>query len=44
MQEKSNISKLRWCTQLQAMGYVRATAQNPVKGDNNPKQLSLSKS
>jgi hypothetical protein len=37
-------SNLRWRTPLQAMGYVRATARNSVKGDNNPKQFSLSRS
>jgi hypothetical protein len=35
-------SKLRWRTPLQATGYVRATAPNSVKGDNIPKQFSLS--
>jgi hypothetical protein len=35
---------LRWRTQLQPTGYVRATAPNSVKGNNNPKQLSLSRS
>jgi len=28
-------SKLRWRTPLQATGYVRATAPNSVKGNNN---------
>jgi len=28
-------STLRWCTPLQAMGYVRATDPNYIKGDNN---------
>jgi hypothetical protein len=37
-------SKLRWRTPLQATGYVRATAQNSVKGNNNPKQFSVSRS
>jgi len=35
---------LRWRTPLQATGYVRATVPNSVKEDNNPKQLSLSRS
>jgi hypothetical protein len=38
-----NKSKLRWRTPLQATGYVRATAPNSVKVDNNPKKLSLSR-
>jgi hypothetical protein len=33
---------LRWRTPLQATGYVRVTARNSVKGNNNPKQFSLS--
>jgi hypothetical protein len=37
-------SKLRWRTPLQATGYICATAPNSVKGDNNPKQFSLSRS
>jgi hypothetical protein len=37
-------SKLRWRTPLQATGYVRATAPKSVKGNNNPKQFSLSRS
>jgi len=34
---------LRWLTPLQAMGYVRATAPNSVKGNNNPEEFSLSR-
>ncbi|PAV14508.1 hypothetical protein ASJ81_02805 [Methanosarcina spelaei] len=37
-------SKLRWRTPLQATGYVRATAQNSVKGSNNPKLFGLIRS
>jgi hypothetical protein len=36
-------SKLRWRTPLQATGYVRATAQNFVKAESNPKQFRLSR-
>jgi len=32
-------SKLRWRTPLQATGYVRATAPNSVKGNNNPNTI-----
>jgi hypothetical protein len=37
-------SKLRWRTPLQATGYVRATAPNSVKGNNNPNTIYSSKS
>jgi len=37
-------SKLRWRTPPQATGYVRATAPNSVKENNNPKHFSLSRS